>query len=79
MKIIERVPLAFDFTLDHRFVGHSHFVDIFVGKLTLASKLLFNTQAVGMDSGVQFSLSNFIENVLQPTSSKMSPTSNLGL
>ena len=39
----------------------------------------FNTQAVGMDSGVQFSLSNFIEDILQPTSSKMSPTSNLGL
>ena len=26
----------------------------------------FNTQAVGMDSGVQFSLSNFIEDILQP-------------
>ena len=40
---------------------------------------LFNPQAVGMDSGVQFSLSNFLEDILQPTSSKMSPTSNLGL
>ena len=38
-----------------------------------------NFQAVGMDSGVQFSLSNFLEDILQPTSSKMSPTSNLGL
>ena len=38
-----------------------------------------NTQAVEMDSGVQFSLSNFIEDILLPTSSKMSPTSNLGL
>ena len=42
-------------------------------------KFLINTQAVGMDSGVQFSLINFIENILQPTSSKMSPTLNLGL
>ena len=39
----------------------------------------FNPQAVGMNSGVQFSLSNFLEDILQPTSSKMSPTSNLGL
>ena len=38
-----------------------------------------NPQAVGMDSGVQFSLSNFLEDILQPTSSKMTPTSNLGL
>ena len=38
-----------------------------------------NPQAVGMDSGVQFSLSNFLEDILQVTSSKMSPTSNLGL
>ena len=40
---------------------------------------LVNPQAVGMDSGVQFCLSNFLEDILQPTSSKMSPTSNLGL
>ena len=39
----------------------------------------FNPKAVGMDSGVQFSLSNFLEDILQPTTSKMSPTSNLGL
>ena len=37
-----------------------------------------NPQAVGMDSGVQFSLSNFLEDILQPKSSKTSPTSNLG-
>ena len=53
----------------------------FVDGQRLGSKfeILFNTQAVGMDSGVQFSLRNFIEDILQPTSSKMSPTSNLGL
>ena len=38
-----------------------------------------NPQAVGIDSGVQFSLSNFLEDILQPTSSKMSPMWNLGL
>ena len=42
-------------------------------------KSVLNTQAVGMDSGVHFSLSNFIEDILQPKCSKMSPTSNLGL
>ena len=35
-----------------------------------------NTQAVGMDSGAKLSLRNFIEEILQPTSSKMSPASN---
>ena len=45
----------------------------FVDGQRLGSKfeILFNTQAVGMDSGVQFSLRNFIEDILQPTSSKM--------
>ena len=38
-----------------------------------------NPQAVGRDSGVSFSFSNFQEDDLQPTRSKMSPTSNLGL
>ena len=38
-----------------------------------------NPKAVGMDSGVQFSLSNFLEDILEPKSSKISPTSNLGL
>ena len=38
-----------------------------------------NPQTVGMDSGVKFCLSNFLEDILQPTSSKMSQTSNLGL
>ena len=33
----------------------------------------FNPKTVGMDSGVQFSLSNFLEDILQPTSAKTSP------
>ena len=40
---------------------------------------LINPQAVGWDSGVPFSLRNFLEDILQPTSCKMSPTSNSGL
>ena len=39
----------------------------------------FNPQAVGWDTGVPFSLSNFLEDILQPTSFKMSPTSKSGL
>ena len=35
-------------------------------------------QTVGRDSGVPFSLGNFQEDILLPTKSKMSPTSNLG-
>ena len=44
-----------------------------------AKFILLNPQAVGMDLGVQFNLSNFLEDILQPTSFKMAPTSNLGL
>ena len=39
----------------------------------------FNPQAVGWDSEVPFSLSNFLEDILQLKSLKMSPTSNSGL
>ena len=39
-------------------------------------KVECNPKAVGRDSGVPFSLSNFLEDILQPTSSKMSQTSN---
>ena len=38
-----------------------------------------NHQAVGWDSGVSLCLSNFLEDILQPTSLKMSPTSNSSL
>ena len=38
-----------------------------------------NPQAVGGDSGAPFSLSNFLEDILQSTSFKMSTTSNSGL
>ena len=38
-----------------------------------------NSQTVGRDSGVPFSLCNFLEDILPPTSFKMTPTSNLGL
>ena len=34
--------------------------------------IILNPQAVGRDSGVQLSLSNFLEDILQPTKSKMS-------
>ena len=37
-----------------------------------------NPQAVGRYSGVPLSLGNFLEDILQPTVSKMAPTSNLG-
>ena len=40
---------------------------------------IIKPQAVRRDSEVPFSLSNFLENILQPTTSEMSPTSNLGL
>ena len=38
-----------------------------------------NLKAVGWDSGIPLRLSNFLENILQPTSFKMSHTSNLAL
>ena len=39
-----------------------------------AVRQFFHPKAVGRDSGVPFSLSNFLENILQSTKSKMSPT-----
>ena len=36
--------------------------------------IIFNTKAVGWDTGILFSLSSFIEKILLPTSSKISPT-----
>ena len=38
-----------------------------------------NPQVVGWDSGVPFRFSNFLEDIFQPTSLEMSPTSNSGL
>ena len=45
----------------------------------ISEKLAFNPQAVGRDTGVQLSLSNFQDDILKPTSFKMSPTSNSSL
>ena len=39
----------------------------------------FNPQAIGWDSGVPFTLSNFLEVILQPICFKRSQTSNWGL
>ena len=39
----------------------------------------FYPQTVGLDSEVRISLNNFLEDILQPTSLKMSQTSDLGL
>ena len=40
---------------------------------------IFNPQAVEMASAVRFNLSNFLEDILQPTSSEVSRTWNKGL
>ena len=50
-----------------------------LGLVKLLGLMAINSQAAGRDSGVPFSLSNFLEDILQPKSSKISPTSNLGL
>ena len=51
--------------------------DTLVSDFHLNSHL--NPQVVRGDSGVPLCLSNFLEDILQPTSFKMSPTSNSGL
>ena len=64
------------------FVSTFSFLKAFVGQqswLFVGFSRILNSQAIGMDSGVHFSLSNFLEEILQRTSSKMSPMSNLGL
>ena len=42
-------------------------------------QILFNPQADGMAVAQPYAFTDFQEDILQPTKSKMSPTSNLGL
>ena len=71
--------------LNHLFVWHITRVYFlrpgFSGKVErpFYITVVFYPKAARRDSGVPFSLINFLEDILQPTKSNMSPTSNLCL
>ena len=50
-----------------------------LGKIQFVCICIFNSQAVGWDSGVPFSVSNFLKAILKPICFQRSQTSNSGL
>ena len=70
-KYIEYMP---DPSVDPYEVRPEDGYDCWAETTTTPGRSVVNPQAVGRDSGLPFCLRNFLENILQPTTSKILPT-----